>query len=736
MILKKEMVDEQLNEKPAVENPDKVDLTLENKVLEVKPAERKIVVILDDNQDVVTLATRFLQDKYVIKPFTRSSEAISFCSSENHDLLLIDLLMPEMTGVEFINDLRTRLSGQNKQMPGVIMMTGSEDPEKLEGLVEKEKISLMKKPFRSTELIRQVDLVIRSSSLPGNVLSLLDDTDFLQCAGLDTVGLDISNNPYERLAHACNHLKTDFVNYLENYDTTRNALYLAKAREAFSYFKTILEGLDPEKLKGFDVFKWEPRTGGSTLSEKGVRIFIKRSDTGYHFIRNIYSRKGVSHSAIDAIRQITSEEFSKKDHKGKFNVPHRFHSPLSEKECTWSVEEAIMGPDLGYVFDKIKARRNEILATDDNEDEEVLLKYLRDALVTKYLDDIRHWQEKAPSIRDTSISQDTIKLAEYLMQNVAQIIDIESKAKLTFSDLERKLWKVSAELFNVRSLDLNKDTIVRNLDASPMNAILKIREAKSKVEKLKPSLNDIIACLTDEKGNISQREINNRLYHVDHGFVYTHYLEDFFHLIDSPEIRDDNVTSEECINKSLKTRFKGFVARSGNKRLMYNKNVFYLMGFYRNLRKVFLTVTEYHDRNVKFRSSFQISEYKFTKDRRRYDEAIKHHVDMAQGYLQRAITRYIDVLKRIEREQPVPQVHKSITNELINLVEEQSLTLEQTEQGLMELRQRWEVETSSKKYLNNAMYLCMSYALLKITSKFTNIKLSQSNGSGTKLDVL
>ncbi len=732
------MVDEKLNEKPAVDDPNKlVDVPIEYKPVEEKQAPgKKTIVILDDNKDVVTLATRFLQDRYAVTQFTEPLEALNFCASaQQPDLLLIDLIMPGMNGVELINELRLKLTAQNKPMPGVIIMTGSENQETLEGLVEREKISLMKKPFRSTELINCVDYAITSQALPTNVLSLLEDTRFLQCAGLDTVGLTISENPYERLAHACNHLKTDFVNYLENYDTTKNPLYLAKAREAFAYFKIILEGLDPEKLQGFDVFKWEPRTGGSTLSEKGVRIFIKRSDTGYHFIRNIYSRKGVPHSVIDNIRQVTSEIFSDAKHRGKFNVPHRFHSPLSEKDCTWSVEEAIMGPDLGYVFDKIRARRNELSETNDSENEGDLLKSLRDALVTKYLEDIKYWQERSPSIKDASISQDPIKLAEYLMQNVAQIISIEKQAKLTFSELERKLWKLSAELFNARNLDLNKDTIVRNLDASPMNAILKIRDDKRKADKLRPSLNEIVACLTDKDGNVSQKEIDNRLYHVDHGFVYTHYLEDFFHLIDSPEIRDEDISSEDSIDKSL-IRFRGFVVRSGNKRLMHNKNVFYLMGFYRNLRKVFLTVTEYHDRNVRFRSSEQISGYKFAKDRRKYDEAIKHHVDMAEAYLGRAITRYADIIKRLEKEKVIPQIQRTLINEILNGVNDNSLTLEQTEQGILEIKQRLEVETSSKKYLNNALYLCMSYILSQITSEFRNIKLSQTNGTATKPDVL
>lgn len=712
-----------------------------NQIAEVggvaKPGKKRIVVI-DDHAATSELMRQILDRKgHDVKAFTDSSKALENCTLETPDLIIVDLRMPGMNGKEFIARLKTSLESKDKELPQIIITTAGKNlvEEDLRGIAQDLNVSLITKPFSVPDFSRKVERELgKAAGLTETVLDLLDSTHFLTLSGLDVVGTTFRDD-YQKLEHACNHLMTDVVLYLKGIDKLKDdpksdfTSLQTRASQSFEYLKTILLGLPPEKLRDFDIFKYVPRKGGSSISEKGVRLFVKKSNAGYWFIRNIYDRKRVPHAIIDEIRAEVSRYF--KNDEGRFNVPYRLPSPQRELSCSWSIEEAIMGPDLGYVFEKIKS---EISQSSRHNQRNRLLNNLRNGLIDKCLDDLKVWQEKAPHINHSSVSRDSTQIEKYFRTNVSKVSHLESnRSGIEFSKQEIDLWDLCTELVNARNLELYGKTIVRSLDATPMNVVLKLKEQNEGVEKLNPSIDEIINALIDNEGTVLKKELNSRLYHVDHGFVYSHYLEDFFHLVDSFEARDVTLSPSEQIKNNI-LKFNGFVRRSmtirrGSKDYTPNKGAFYLMGFYRNIRKLFLTISEYHENNLSaFHEEETISRWRFNTDRRKYEDTIKHHAELAQAYLDKAIERYKknnSVIIR-ERSKVISGIHYSICTELESLVNDNNSDLIAIGRKIRNVKENLrsvEKQFYSRKYLTNAMHMGMSAILSRLTSRFQNVKL-------------
>lgn len=81
---------------------------------------KKKVLILDDEQDILNTLIRYFnrKGKVEIITFTNPIQAVEAIKSNNYDLLLTDIMMPEMNGVEVLKIVKD----VKPELP-VIMMT-------------------------------------------------------------------------------------------------------------------------------------------------------------------------------------------------------------------------------------------------------------------------------------------------------------------------------------------------------------------------------------------------------------------------------------------------------------------------------------------------------------------------------------------------------------------------------------------------------------------------------------
>ncbi|HEX5345230.1 MAG TPA: response regulator [Duganella sp.] len=69
-------------------------------------AHRHTVLIVDDTPDNITLLSSLLKDKYNTKVATSGATALQIVASSKIDLILLDIMMPDVDGIETCRRLK------------------------------------------------------------------------------------------------------------------------------------------------------------------------------------------------------------------------------------------------------------------------------------------------------------------------------------------------------------------------------------------------------------------------------------------------------------------------------------------------------------------------------------------------------------------------------------------------------------------------------------------------------
>lgn len=114
-------------------------------------SEKKILVV-DDEKDLVDLVKiRLEANKYEVVTAYNGKEGIKKAKDDKPDLILLDIMMPEMDGFMVIKELRKKEITKN--IP-IIIVTAKD---KMKGLFEPEGIvDYVVKPFTSDEILLRI----------------------------------------------------------------------------------------------------------------------------------------------------------------------------------------------------------------------------------------------------------------------------------------------------------------------------------------------------------------------------------------------------------------------------------------------------------------------------------------------------------------------------------------------------------------------------------------------------
>ncbi|MCR4780659.1 MAG: response regulator [Ruminiclostridium sp.] len=111
----------------------------------------KKILIVDDEPMMLMIAKRVLSASYAITATESAEEAVGLYGSEQPDLVLSDLLMPKMSGVEMYEKLKERYGGD---IPIMYMTADESDLSVLGGA------PYIKKPFKPADLLAKVNDVL------------------------------------------------------------------------------------------------------------------------------------------------------------------------------------------------------------------------------------------------------------------------------------------------------------------------------------------------------------------------------------------------------------------------------------------------------------------------------------------------------------------------------------------------------------------------------------------------
>lgn len=120
---------------------------------------KKILVIEDDPKMIRLLVDALKKESFETIEATNGEEGLKTALKLEPDLILLDLIMPVMDGLEMLNKLRAEDKG--KDIP-VIILTNYADFDKIAQAVEKKICSYMvKSDFAIEDLIKRVKELLK-----------------------------------------------------------------------------------------------------------------------------------------------------------------------------------------------------------------------------------------------------------------------------------------------------------------------------------------------------------------------------------------------------------------------------------------------------------------------------------------------------------------------------------------------------------------------------------------------
>ncbi len=128
-------------------------------------AEKKKILAVDDESDVLLIIkTALMSDGFMVQTATNGADAISIAAELNPDLIILDMMMPEMSGFDTLRKLR---DVANTTSTPVIMLTGVSDKSKIREALDLGIDYYIVKPFEFHDLIAKVNLAIADSHSTG-----------------------------------------------------------------------------------------------------------------------------------------------------------------------------------------------------------------------------------------------------------------------------------------------------------------------------------------------------------------------------------------------------------------------------------------------------------------------------------------------------------------------------------------------------------------------------------------
>jgi two-component system response regulator HydG len=125
-------------------------------------AKQHFLLVVDDDRGMRDTLLDILEERgYRVGVASDGVEALDAVKSEAHDLVLMDILMPRMNGVEALKELR-RIDGKTI----VIMMTAYAMQDLIEEALREGVYDVVYKPLDVAEVLKLVDQAINGDDPP------------------------------------------------------------------------------------------------------------------------------------------------------------------------------------------------------------------------------------------------------------------------------------------------------------------------------------------------------------------------------------------------------------------------------------------------------------------------------------------------------------------------------------------------------------------------------------------
>ncbi|BAQ63522.1 response regulator transcription factor [Geminocystis sp. NIES-3709] len=127
----------------------------------MKDIPSKKLLLIDDDPNLILLVKDYLEfNGYEVLTASQGMEAIKILEKETPDLIICDVMMPEMDGYTFVQEIR-----QNPRLdwlPVIFLSAKGQSKDRIKGLTQGADVYMVK-PFEPDELVAQVRSTLNQS---------------------------------------------------------------------------------------------------------------------------------------------------------------------------------------------------------------------------------------------------------------------------------------------------------------------------------------------------------------------------------------------------------------------------------------------------------------------------------------------------------------------------------------------------------------------------------------------
>src|SRR6202140_5421040 len=132
------------------------------------PVAKRILVVEDEDVIRETLRYNLAREGYVVIEAATGTEALSMARAERPDLILLDVMLPELSGLEVCRVLR-----QESSTPILMLTAKGTEVDKVVGL-QLGADDYVTKPFSFNELLARVTALLRRSDMSARPIGVPD----------------------------------------------------------------------------------------------------------------------------------------------------------------------------------------------------------------------------------------------------------------------------------------------------------------------------------------------------------------------------------------------------------------------------------------------------------------------------------------------------------------------------------------------------------------------------------
>lgn len=142
--------------------------------------ESKKILVVDDEERIRRLLKMYLEKaEYEIDEAKDGKRALEMALENEYDLILLDLMMPEMDGIEVAEELR-----KEKETPIMMLTAKGEELNRIQGF-EVGADDYIVKPFSPREIVLRVAAILKRAKTGGASGGISDVTDTLKLPHLE-----------------------------------------------------------------------------------------------------------------------------------------------------------------------------------------------------------------------------------------------------------------------------------------------------------------------------------------------------------------------------------------------------------------------------------------------------------------------------------------------------------------------------------------------------------------------